>query len=454
MTRRASLNRRLTLGLAASIGAAWLAASLVAGLVLSREIDEVFDGVLREVAERVLPLAYAELVARDDDQTVQNVVPLSAHGDNVSYVVRDASGKVLLQSSDAGRRRIPLDLTPGYHSTERLRTYTEVAVRGTIVVTTAEDLDHRRAATFKAIAALMWPLIALIPLAVAGVWLTLKLTLAPLNAFRRAIEARGEGHLVPIAVRNLPAEMLPVAASVNGLIARLRAAIAAEREFTANSAHELRTPIAAALAHTQRLIAELDQDPRRERARTVETALRRLARLAEKLLDLAKAEGAALYADVPSPLGPVLALVVDDLDRQHDCGDRLAVAVTPDDGPVSRLDPDAFAILARNLIENALRHGDPEEPITIRLDDRGFEVANAGPVLAPEDVARLTRPFERAATSAEGSGLGLAIVAAICRGAHLELTLASPRPGHADGFQATVNWTGGIAAGAAKLPEA
>lgn len=440
MRRVSSLNRRLAWGLGAGIGAAWLAAALVAGLVLRAEIDEVFDGVLREVAARVLPLAYAQLVSLEGDDTVQNIVPVSAEGDTASYIVRDAAGKVLLQSSDVGKRQIPADLTPGFHNTARLRTYTEVAVRGTIVVTTAEDLDHRRFALFQAMRALIWPLAALIPLAVLGIWLTLRLTLSPLNTFRRGIEARGEDHLVPVPIEGLPAEMVPVAQSVNGLIQRLRTAIEAERDFTARSAHELRTPIAAALAHVQRLIVELNDDPRRERARTVEAALKRLAKLAQKLLDLAKAEAAALISDQPVALGAALALVLSDLDRQFDCADRVIVRVEPPEGPMSRLDADVFAVLARNLIENAIRHGAADGEIEIRLDNKGFSVSNGGPAPAIANLDHLTRPFERGRATSEGTGLGLSIVAAICRNAWLKLALAAPRPAHSDGFEATVLW--------------
>jgi two-component system OmpR family sensor kinase len=244
----------------------------------------------------------------------------------------------------------------------------------------------------------------------------------------------------------LPDEMAPVAASVNALIGRLRGALEAERSFTANSAHELRTPIAAALAQTQRLLAELPDDPRRERARSIATALRRLSRLAEKLLQLAKAEGGGLLAETPGPLGPVLRHVIDEVDRHTHCGDRLNVLISPDGGPSSDLDPDAFAILARNLIENAVKHGDPGRPVTVRLAPGLFEISNHGEIVPPEQLARLTRPFERGPTSSDGSGLGLTIAAAICRGAGLALELASPIPGRADGFRVTVRLDGGPSA--------
>jgi two-component system, OmpR family, sensor kinase len=432
-----SLRSRLGIGVAIGMAVFWLAAAIVAGFVLRREIDEVFDSALQEVAQRVLPLAYSELLTRDADET-QRVPPVGPHREYITYVVRDAQGRELLQSSDADPSRIPNGLAPGFHSTDALRTYTETAVQGTIVVTAAEDLQHRRAAVMKAVMALVWPLLALVPVAVAGVWLAVRLSLKPLVAFRGAIEARGRGNLSPIGTQGLPEEIAPVATSVNALIGRLRGALDAERSFTANSAHELRTPIAAALAQTQRLIAELPEVAQRERARSIEMALRRLSRLSEKLMQLAKAEGGGLVAEYAAPLGPVLRLVIDEVERHADCAERLDVSIPEDGGPPHDLDPDAFGVLARNLIENAVRHGVPETPIAIRLLPDRLEVENRGPVVPPDQLDSLTRPFKRGPTRADGSGLGLAIAAAICRGAGLSLVLASPIPGESDGFRATV----------------
>ncbi|MFG1348618.1 HAMP domain-containing sensor histidine kinase [Xanthobacter autotrophicus ATCC 700552] len=454
-SRRWSLRRRLGLWLAASVAALWLAAATVAGLVLQHEIGEVFDSALQEVAQRVLPLAYSELLSREAGDAPQHMAPIGPHREYITYVVRDGDGRVLLQSSDAELMAIPPSLAPGFRTTDRLRTYTEAAVRGTIVVTTAEDLGHRAAAVRRAVMALIWPLVALVPIALAGVWLAVRLSLKPVLAFRRAIAARGRGNLTPVAADGLPEEMAPVATAVNALMERLRGALEAERGFTANSAHELRTPIAAALAQTQRLLAELPEGAERQRARDVAGALRRLSRLSEKLLQLAKAEGGGLLAEHPAPLGPVLRHVIAELDhqtdrqtdRQTDLGADLVVTIPPDGGPVSDLDPDAFAVLARNLIENALKHGAPDRPIDVRLREDGFEVANRCPVVPADRLAALLRPFERGPTQAEGSGLGLAIAAAVCRGAGLRLDLASPIPGEADGFQVTVRFPAPILTG-------
>lgn len=439
-----SLQRRLSLGLTIGVTVLWLAGTLAAGLILRNEIDEVFDSALQEVAQRVLPLAYIELLNRDtptsDDTSTQRVPSVGPHKEYITYIVRDAKGKILLQSHDADSSAFPNDLRPGFNDSPMLRLYSETAVQSTIIVTAAESRDHRQAVVIETLWMIVWPLAALLPISLFGVWALVGYALRPVLALQSEIEARGRGNLSPVAAIALPAEIGPLADAVNRLIDRLRRALEAERSFTANSAHELRTPIAAALAQTQRLLTETPDSPIRERARTIETALRQLSRLSEKLLQLAKAEGGGLLAEKPQDLAQVLRLVLDDLGRDPDVGERLDIFLSPEYSLSSLMDPDAFAILARNLIENALKHSSDESSVRIALTNDGrLSVANECPAVPPEILARLKRPFERGATPAKGSGLGLAIAETIATGVGTQLELLSPIPGQSDGFEVQVN---------------
>ena len=104
------------------------------------------------------------------------------------------------------------------------------------------------------------------------------------------------------------------------------------------------------------------------------------------------------------------------------------------------MDPDAFAILVRNLIENALNHGDSLAMVQIIAGDGGpVRVINAGPLVAPETMARLKGRFERGLTGAKGAGLGLAIAEAIAVDAGAILDLLSPATDRMDGFEAVLH---------------
>lgn len=438
-----SLQRRLGLGLALGMALLWIAGSVVAGLILRHEIDEVFDSALQEVAQRILPLAYSETLNSEPpgegESPVQRLPSVLPHAEQITYIVRDGEGRLLLQSHSADLAAFPAIMAAGFQDAGPLRIYTEAAVQGTFLVTVAESISHRRQAVMDAVRMLLWPLVVLLPLSQIGVWALVRFALRPVLAFEQEIEARGRGDLSPINATALPRELAPVAGSVNRLIARLQRALEAERGFTASSAHELRTPIAAALAQTQRLIAEVQDGAPRERARSVEAALRQLARLSEKLLQLAKAEGAGLLAETPQDLAQVLGFVLDEFRDDPQAAARLTVALPEAGNLMSRMDADAFAILARNLIENALKHGAADQPISVRLDDDGLlRVTNGGAVVPPATMHRLTRPFERGGSGAAGSGLGLAIAKAIAGGAGTSLELASPEPGASSGFEARI----------------
>ena len=316
----------------------------------------------------------------------------------------------------------------GFTTTATHRLYSASALQATIFIDIAEPLALRREAAWDATVAQLQPLLLLIPLSLLGSWLLVRLSLRSVLSYRDAIERRGVGDLSPIEAGQLPAEIKPLAHAVNHLMERLRYALEAERSFTANSAHELRTPLAATLAQLQRLQREAPDGPMQARIAQIDTSLRALSRLSEKLMQLAKAEGGGLLSETPQDLAALLTFVVQELRRSAPATITLAL---PESGPVmSTIDPDAFAILARNLIENALKHGAPDAAIEINLSGEAqLSVVNAGAVVPAPVLARLGERFVRGDSQTGGSGLGLAIATTIARGVGATLTLASPAGG-------------------------
>lgn len=437
MKRQGSLQRRLALGLGVGIAVMWLGATLVAGLIVRHELDEAFDSAIQETAQRVLPLAVVDIINREGPIATQRIPLVRTHEEYLTYVVRDDAGNTLLRSHDADPAVFPPIGEHGFTETATHRLYTETAVQGTIVVTVAEPLAHRRQAVLQVLLALALPLLVLVPASVAGVWWWVRLSLRPVHSFRAAIETRGHGDLTPVGTGALPEEVSPIADAVNRLMERLRRALEAERSFAANSAHELRTPVAAALAQAQRLMAEASDPSVQDRARQIESSLRALARITEKLMQLAKAEGGGVLSDSEHDLAPIVALVADELGHTFG-GSRLRLSL-PQRPLLSALDADAFAILVRNLIENAIKHGAASDPVAVSLSEQGeLSVANGGPVVPADVLARLVRPFERGRAAVDGTGLGLAIADAIASAAGTRLELRSPVPGTEGGFEARV----------------
>jgi len=243
-----------------------------------------------------------------------------------------------------------------------------------------------------------------------------------------------------LATTGLPNELALIVRDVNRLIERLGAALEAERAFAANSAHEMRTPVAAALAQVQRLGAELAGTPQHARIQQIEDALRRLAARVAKLLQLSRADSGIAVSSERADLLPILQLVIDEYARTPDNSGRIVFAGGAERLP-ARIDIDAFAIVFRNLLENALLHGDRRLPVRVSIaPDRSIHIANGSPVVPPDVLKRLTHRFFRGRTTAEGSGLGLAIAQRILEQAGAALELHSPAIGASDGFEAVIRF--------------
>ncbi len=433
-----SLQGRLALAIGSSVALVWVITALITAATIREEMNQVFDSALEETGQRILPLAVQELFEAEDDGTAQLITTLREHDEFLTYVVRDRSGRILLRSHDADIQDFPPFRETGFARTPTHIIYYDAALGGDFTISVAEPLAHRSEAARETLMALGLPLFFLLPLTLGGIWLLLRIMLGPLRGFRDEVAARDGRDLTPVDGGRLPTEIRPVAEAVNALLERLQRTLDAERSFAANAAHELRTPVAAALVQVQRLQSEAKDESAIMRANNIESSLKRLNRMSEKLMQMARAEGSSMAVDTPHDLARIVKMLAQDL-AYTDHDNRLELDLPS--GPVmSRIDPDAFAIALRNLMENALRHGDAGAPVRVTLEPNGtLRVANAGPIVPPDELQTLTRRFSRRDRSAQGSGLGLAIVQVIADETGGQLTLHSPATGRTDGFEAVLH---------------
>ena len=432
-----SLQRRLGLSLGILLSVLWIGAASVTAFLARQEMEQVFDAALQETAQRIMPLAVADVLGREPSDVIQRMSLTRDHDELLTYVVRDREGRVLLLSHDADPEIFPPWAGTGFGQSTTHRFYSEDALQGSVRLTVAESLAHRSDVAREIQVGLGLPLVIFLPLAIVMIVLTVRSSLAPLHRFRSRLATRGVRDFSPVPATGLPTEVAPVADTLNTLLHRLGAAFEAERSFAANAAHELRTPLAGAIAQVQRLQAETPDLKAKVRAAEIEVTLKRLTRLSERLMQLARAEGGRLRLDRPADLRNVAQILTEDLSRLKGLGKiSLELPVSP---VMSDLDPDIFAIIYRNLVENALRHGAGDDPVHVSFSSDGLLcVANDGPVVPDEVLCRLTDRFERLDHRSDGSGLGLAIVNAVAERVGSKLSLQSPRPGRDTGFQASV----------------
>lgn len=429
-----SITRRLVIWLTASTIAFWAIGAALGAYVMHDEFGEIFDSAMQQTAERLLPLVLDDVRNDDPLEIPRRLQKPSTMSDGyLTYQVRDKSGRVLMHSFETQPSPFRAPLAEGFWEGDGMRVFTTTAADATIFIQVADSLGHRTEAMQDGALALLLPLILLVPVSVIVLFYIIGRATRPLGELRAAIVEKDSGNLSPIMTDHLPDELRPIAKSLNIVLARLNAALAAEREFTANSAHELRTPIAGAIAQAQLLITELGASGTAARASLIEQSLQRLALLTEKLLQLSRAEAGIGLSDTPHDLMPVIDMVVEDFRRQ--IGPSRSVELVKDKGSslVRPVNADAFGIVLRNLIENAITHGDHGKPVSVHVGSRGeIMVSNAARPFTVEELVDIRKRFIRANDLAPGSGLGLSIVERLLSqmNATLELRSRPQEQGH------------------------
>lgn len=412
-----SLRQRLLTSALALTVVFWIAAAGLSILALKQQIDRYHDGTMEEAGRILLASVLHEF---DEHPWRGPVLPATdvAHQDTLVYQVFDAEGTMVLRSHSAPTTPLPIG-QPGYHdlrdaSGKQWRTLTmrgDDDTRFALVV--AEPVSHRtvliRDAALRFLAAA-----TLLVAALGGalIW-TIRRSVRAVEQAAGAIDRRSEHDLQPVDGAGLPAEMLPLTHAFDRLLGRMRALLERERQFTANAAHELRTPIAALRAQAQFGLKVSDPAAREAALREVLCGADRAGHAVARMLDLARVDAAT---DIETETLAATALL--EAARTRACSREPALAdrIHVRSDAAARLTGNA-ALLATaldNLLENAARYGGNGD---IRLEGlrQGHTVVLAvedeGPGLDQVHLQRLGERFYRgAASDAAGTGLGLSIV--------------------------------------------
>ena len=290
------------------------------------------------------------------------------------------------------------------------------------------------------------PLAASIPLFALLIWLLVSRELRPLEDIARAIRRRKPSSLDPLPASGLPEEVVPMVSELNGLLGRLREAIETQKRFTADAAHELRSPLTALQLQIELLQRAASAEEKQEAVATLRSGAQRASRLVEQMLTMARLEPgmeqAAQEAHAEVDLAEVAAGAVAELEP---LAEAKAVELR-----LGGLDPaavlgDAAALhaLARNLVDNAIRYTPSGGMVSISVKDEGgnvlLQVDDSGPGIPAEERERVFDRFYRVPGGGpEGSGLGLSIVKQVAEAHRAEIALGEPD--HGRGLRVTIRF--------------
>jgi len=441
-----TIRRRLIGSMIVLVGVLWVIGAAITVLSVRHELNEIFDGVLRESAEQIIPITLLQqkLETSSVARTFAEMQATSPKLGHLRIVLRAADGTMMFRTSNVPSRIWPLPTKNGFHDQGKIRYLARFLPAEQAWIEVGQALRERQEAARGLLIGLASPLLALLPIAAIAVWRVVGRATEPIARVSREVSERGGNHLEAIGHEGLPAELTPVVDAVNTLMARLKAALDSERAFAADAAHELRNPLASARAQVQVLAGELAGTAGQARAENVASELSQLGRRIERILQISRAEAGLAQSGEHADLAAIAALLADDYRLRPGLGERLRVHDETSGASPVRMDQDALAIVLRNAIENAVSHGTAGEPITMRVTaDRTVTITNACPLVTEETLAALKGRFRRGAGAREGgSGLGLAIIETIMRQAGGTVVLRSPAEGRNDGFEIALTFPG------------
>lgn len=415
-----SIRRQLIVVLLATIVIAVLAAAYGSYRLARFEVDEVFDYHLKQIA----------LSLRE--HPLQRAIDLPAADEQLDFVIQVFGRDGARRYSSHPRASLPGMAAKGFSTVEadqeRWRVYAmPLADR---VVQVAQPTRVRREAAAAAALRTVIPFLALLPVLGGLIWWTVGLGLAPLDRIAREVKSRPSTQLEPLPLHGVPAEARPLIEALNDLLHRRHAALAAQRAFIADAAHEMRTPLTA-LNLQANLIERAASDAARVFALAdLKRGLARASHVVQQLLTLAREEPddgtppALVRVDLVRLAGCAAAdyaLLAESRGIDLGLGDSVASATVNGDA-------EALRTLLANLVENAIRYtpGPGRVDIAVALADgqARLTVSDSGPGIPADERERVFDRFYRRAEATEsGSGLGLAIVRTIAdhHGASVEL---------------------------------
>lgn len=419
----------------------WTVVGMVIHVTTENEIDELIDAQLAQNARVLLNLMGHELSEEQlaphkfaDEGITEQYVDYSHR-----YEQRLAFQMWLLEENKIWLRN---DRAPTYPLTDRDAGYDNRVIEDSnwrIFVLTDHDLklqvqvgesaERREELHNNVTMRILIPVALAVPLLALVIWYGVGRAMGPLRNIAADVKNRHPDSLHPIADIAVPLEAKPLVDALNALFKRLQQAFETERRFTADAAHELRTPLAALKTQAQVAMRATEDAERRQALNNVVIGVDRATRLAQQLLTLARIDPTVWVGRdrirLPDLASEVLAEAA-----------PVALAKNIDlslDGSVAETvkgDRSMLAIMVRNLVDNAIKYTPAGGKVEVRVAQDGgrilLSVSDSGPGIPPDERARVFERFYRqVGTLAPGSGLGLSIVKRIAELHHADVRLGA-----------------------------
>lgn len=444
MTAPYSLRHRLLTGTLFTVAVVWLVAGGWAWQQARQQAAQVFDAHLAqaasllvgftdelfdEVSEQDSPEATAAELAHE----IAEHIPRHHYARPLVFQFQEPSGRVLAASPTAPQDR-PLSLQKeGFSDSDtghqNWRVFSLNNSKYGIIIQVAESADDRQALTGELARNLLLPLLITLPLLGLGLTLLVRKGLQPLASLAEQVATRKSHDLSPLVANRPPREIAPLVERLNSLLLHISHSLEQERRFTADAAHELRTPLAAIRAHAEVAQTALTSGtPRGTMQSTLEqviAATDRATHLIQQLLTLARLDSERWNeppqaCELHELARQVLAdLVPSALARDIEVELEEGAPITVEGHPV------LLTVLLRNLVENAIHHSPAGGRVSVACHatpDKAWSISDDGPGIPEDQYTEVLQRFHRLPGAPQGgSGLGLSIALRVTELHHAQL---------------------------------
>ena len=431
-----SIRSRLVALLMGGLLVVWAAFAMTTWWLTSFEVNQLFDSHLSQTARL---LAVTTLHESEEHDLDGFELDLHTHGYEypVIFQVWDEDGRLLMRGPKAPWEPISHFETEGYTDTEfdgeSWRVFTLTLQQPPHRIHIAGANSVRKALIEDFMLNTLKPFLLVFPL-LGLLWLAIDRGLAPLRWVVREISGRESAHLKPVPEKLAPEEIAPLVTAINALFLRLQNSLDSYSRFTADAAHELRTPLAGTIVQMHAALSARDEKDRQRGLEQALKGLKRLNHLIDQLLSMARAD--------PEPTADSFATV-----DMHALATDVVSEFTPralENGvdielqaerPVyMRASAELIQVLLGNLISNAIRATPKGGLISVGLEQGSdgpcLTIEDSGPGIPDEEKTAVFRRFHRLqATPGPGSGLGLSIVQAVAKAHAAKVTLEDRVPG-------------------------
>jgi|WetSurMetagenome_2_1015567.scaffolds.fasta_scaffold06049_7 two-component system, OmpR family, sensor histidine kinase QseC len=454
--RTTSLKSRLLVLLITLITCGWLLIAFYVHQETKHEISELFDANLAQSANVIYQLLAHEILEHHHLKSLSEPKPIiyfKVHYDRkVAFLIRDLKGNLIAKSTHAPLFSIPQTEQPAIYQDIQVpplspvpqikqpaiyqdvqidkywwRVFTLKTPYGILQVAERKDIRGEliKEIIWQMLRILLWSL----PFLTILTYVSIRHGLKPLQRIANDIAQRSPEQLQLIDNKDIPLEIKSLVDTLNNLFQRLNQTFENERRFTADAAHELRTPLAGLKLQAEIALQNPNNELRSQALQNILIGVEQAHHLVVQLLTLARIDGdqhlEMKTIDLKAIVEKIIKMSISQaIEKQQDFGLTMLTNDTQIQG-----NPEALEILLRNLVDNALRYTPDNGEITIsieRLESKQLclKVKDNGDGIPQEKISKIFERFYRGEHQhIQGSGLGLSIVKRVVELHHLHLHL-------------------------------